>query len=85
MGRHALELDDSSAEIHRTLGSLSLYEKDFERSLNHFNRAIQLAPNHAYIVALSGLVHCYLGEGETALQYQRRALSLDRFLPEFCR
>lgn len=85
LGRRAVELDDTDAEIHRICGSLGLYSRDFDLALYHFNRALALNPNHAYIVGRMGEVHNFLGQGEKALEYQQRAKELDPFLPTYCR
>ncbi|WP_171209357.1 MULTISPECIES: adenylate/guanylate cyclase domain-containing protein [unclassified Ruegeria] len=85
MGRRALELDSNDAEVHRIMGSLSLYKEDFDNALYHYSRALEITPNHAYIVAHAGNVHNYLGDGEKGLVFQRRAEALDPYLPEYCR
>ncbi len=59
-GRRGLELDDKEAECHRIMGSLSLHARDYERSEYHFKRALDLNPNHAYIVGRIGALH-FLG------------------------
>lgn len=84
-GKRAIELDETDAESHRIVGSLALYSRDFERAKFHFNRAIELNPNHAFIVGRMGEIHNFLGDGESALVYQKRAKMLDPFLPEYCR
>lgn len=84
-GKRAIELDETDAESHRIAGSLALYTRDFERAKFHFNRAIELNPNHAFIVGRMGEIHNFLGDGEAALEYQKRARMLDPFLPAYCR
>ncbi len=84
-GRLAVELDETDADSHRIAGSLALYTKDFESALYHFKRAIELNPNHAFIVGRMGEIYNFLGDGKTALEYQKRAKLLDPFLPEYCR
>lgn len=84
-GRRAVEFDETDAESHRIAGSLALYRRDFEQALFHFNRAIELNPSHAFMIGRMGEVHNFLGDGKTALEYQKRAKMLDPFLPEYCR
>ena len=84
-GRCGLELDEKEAECHRIMGSLSLYTRDYERSEYHFKRALELNPNHAYIVGRIGELYNFLGDGKRALEYQERAKQLDPFLPTGCR
>ncbi|WP_457938234.1 adenylate/guanylate cyclase domain-containing protein [Mesorhizobium sp. 10J20-29] len=84
-GRLAVELDETDAESHRITGSLALYQRDFDRAHYHFNRALELNPNHAFIVGRMGELYNFLGDGQTALTYLQRAKRLDPFLPEYCR
>jgi len=85
MGQLAVELDETDAESHRIAGSLALYSKDFDVALFHFKRALEINPNHAFLVGRMGEVYNFLGDGKTALEYQQRAKILDPFLPEYCR
>ncbi len=84
-GRRAVELNETDAESHRIAGSLALYAKEFDQALYHFNRAVELNPNHAFLVGRTGEIYNFLGDGKTALEYQQRAKKLDPFLPEYCR
>jgi TolB-like protein/tetratricopeptide (TPR) repeat protein len=84
-GKRGIELDGNDAECHRIMGSLSLYTLEFDRAIYHFQRAIELNPNHAYVVGRTGELYVFLGDGEKALEIQRRAKKLDPFLPEYCR
>ena len=84
-GRLAVELDETDAESHRIAGSLALYQREFDRAHYHFNRALELNPNHAFIVGRMGELYNFLGDGQTALTYLQRAKTLDPFLPEYCR
>ena len=84
-GRRALELDDNEAESHRIMGTMALYERDYEKTEYHFQRALELNPNHVYIVGRLGELYNFLGDGEKALEYQNRAMKLDPLLPSYCR
>jgi TolB-like protein/class 3 adenylate cyclase len=84
-GKRGIELDNTDAECHRIAGSLSLITHEFDRAAYHFQRALEINPNSAYIVGRTGELHVFLGEGEKALEMQRRAKRLDPFLPEYCR
>lgn len=83
--RLALELDDNEAETHRIVGSLHLHSRNYDKAEYHFLRAIALNPNHAYIVGQVGELYNFLGDGEKALEFQKRARMLDPFLPDYCR
>lgn len=83
--RRALELDDNEAESHRIMGSIALYNRDFEKTEYHFQRALDLNPNNAYIVGRMGDLYIFLGDAKKALEYQNRAKALDPLLPSYCR
>jgi tetratricopeptide (TPR) repeat protein len=83
--RRALELDDNEAESHRIMGEISLYDRDFEKTEYHFHRALELNPNNSWIVGRMGNFYIFIGDAETALEYQNRATSLDPLLPSYCR
>ncbi len=85
LGRRGLELDENEPECHRIMGSLSLYSRDFDKAEYHFQRALDLNPNHAYLVGRMGEIYNFLGDGEKALDYQNRAKTLDPLLPTYCR
>src|SRR5438105_8895235 len=56
----ALELDDSLAEAHASLGLLDTLDLRLERAITHFERAVQLKPNYA-------TAHHWLGLGHLSL------------------
>ncbi len=85
IGYKGIELDDEDAECHRIAGSLHLYTRKYDEAKYHFERALELNPNHAYVVGRMGELYNFLGEPEKALEYQLRARRLDPFLPEYCR
>ena len=51
IAERALELDENDAEVHRIMGSINLTFHNYAKAEHHFLRAIELNPNHAYIVA----------------------------------
>ena len=77
--KKALELDDTLAEAHNSLGyALSGYDFDFERSSKEFERAIELNPNYATARQWysDGLL-LPLGQFDRAIAEGKRALELD--------
>jgi TolB-like protein/Flp pilus assembly protein TadD len=77
----AVEIDDSLAEAHASLGA-ALYSSDLNlaASKREFERAIELDPNYAnahYFFGFSVLLA--LGEFDRAIAEQRRAVELDPF------
>jgi len=76
--QRALELDDSLAEAHLSVGSLKLYyEWDFPTAEAHFRRAIELNPSlAAAYLNLSYLLELY-GHSDEALSLGDQAVRLD--------
>ncbi len=85
IGYKGVEFDNEDAECHRIAGSLHLYSRKYDEAKFHFQRALQLNPNNAYVAGRMGELYNFLGEPEKALEYQLRARRLDPFLPEYCR
>src|SRR5438876_115236 len=76
--KKALELDDSLAEAHTSLGLLLFYNLDFQGSTKEFERAIALNPNYATAHHWYGLgpLRC-IGNFDKAIAELNRALRLD--------
>jgi TolB-like protein/Tfp pilus assembly protein PilF len=75
--KKALELDDSLAEAHASLGLLATLELDLERGNSEFERAIQLKPNYATAHHWLSLGLASLGQFDGAIAEGKRALELD--------
>ena len=73
----ALELDDSLAEAHASLGLLDTLDLRLERAITHFERAVQLKPNYATAHHWLGLGHLSLGHFDQAIAEEKRATELD--------
>ncbi len=73
----ALELDDSLAEAHASLGLLDTLDLRLERAITHFERAVQLKPNYATAHHWLGLGHLSLGHFDRAIAEEKRATELD--------
>ncbi len=73
----ALELDDSLAEAHASLGLLDTLDLRLERAITHFERAVQLKPNYATAHHWLGLGHLSLGHFDQAIVEGKRATELD--------
>jgi TolB-like protein len=78
---HALELDPTDPESHRIMGSIKMMRGDFTASRHHHERALELAPNEAYVVGRCSAFYTWVGEPERALGLLDRAEALDPFLP----
>ena len=77
--RKAIQLDDTLAEAHNSLGLvLAYYEFDFAKSKKEFERAIELNPNYADAHHQFGNVNLIkIGEFDRAIAEGTRALALD--------
>ncbi|AXI42409.1 adenylate/guanylate cyclase domain-containing protein [Sulfitobacter sp. SK011] len=78
----ALELDPTDPEAHRIMGIIKLKNHgDFEASRYHHEKAVQLAPNDAYILGRCAAFHTFAGAPDKAMELLDRAGVLDPFLP----
>jgi tetratricopeptide (TPR) repeat protein len=77
--KSALELDETLAEAHISLGfMLEEYDFDFEQSLKEYERAIQLNPNYATAHEFySNGPLLALGQFDRAIAEGKRAIELD--------
>lgn len=82
---HALALDENDAEAHRIMGVMCMNMRQWDKSRYHFERALEINPNHANVVARAGEIYNFMGEPDKALDMVARALRLDPFLPTYCR
>jgi TolB-like protein/Tfp pilus assembly protein PilF len=73
----AIELDDSLAEAHASLGLLDTLELHLERAITDFERAIELKPNYATAHHWLGLGQMSLGHFDQAIAEEKRAIELD--------
>ena len=76
----AIELDAENSNALGIYAYTLAWKKQFDRSVDFFDRSLRLNPNLAYIWALSAATYCYLGEPENALnrlnRYRDRPLSI---------
>ncbi|MEP1352868.1 MAG: adenylate/guanylate cyclase domain-containing protein [Tateyamaria sp.] len=78
----AMQLDSSDPELHRILGTLQIkLNNDYDASRRHHERAMQLAPNDAYILGRCAAFYTFDGQPERALELLEHAATLDPFLP----
>ena len=75
--KKALELDDSLAEAHASLGLIATEELDLNRGVNELERAIQLNPNYATAHHWLGLAFATLRQPDRSIAELKRALELD--------
>ena len=75
----ALELDDTLAEVHVTLGHLRVCERDWAGGEAEFRRAIRLNPGDAPAHFFYSDLLISVGRPQEALAEMKRALELDPF------
>src|SRR5438552_1519312 len=75
--KKALELDDSLAEAHASLGLLATIELDLDRATSELERAVQLKPNYATAHHWLALADMTLGRYAPAIAEGKRAVELD--------
>jgi len=75
--KKALELDDSLAQAHASLGLLATLELDVNGAINELERAIQLNPNYATAHHWLALPLMAIGQSSRAIAEGKRAIELD--------
>jgi TolB-like protein/Flp pilus assembly protein TadD len=75
--KKALELDDSLAEAHASLGLLATIELDLDRATSELARAVQLKPNYATAHHWYSLSLMTLARFDPAIAEGKRAIELD--------
>jgi adenylate cyclase len=75
-GQRALALHDSLYWNHLVLGSISLYQQQYDQALEEMERAVALAPTEAWSYAALAIVLSYTDRMEDALEAAARALRL---------
>lgn len=84
--RKALELDDSLAEAHTSLGGVLWRHWKWEEAEREFRRALELDPGYAEGHRVYGMFLTMLRRHEDALAALKRARELDRLSPGYqCR
>jgi TolB-like protein/Tfp pilus assembly protein PilF len=75
--KKALELDDSLAQAHASLGLLATLELDVNGAISELERAIQLNPNYATAHHWLALPLMAIGQSSRAIAEGKRAIELD--------
>jgi adenylate cyclase len=81
--RRAVEIDPNDSRARRVLGSVQLYERNWDEAKSQFDAAIRLNPNNADAVAWTGELHVYLGQPQDALTACAEALRLNPHPPHW--
>jgi len=75
--KKALELDDSLAEPHASLGLIATEELEVHRDVSELERAVQLNPNYATAHHWLSLAFTALGQSDRSIKELKRAVELD--------
>ena len=75
--KKALELDDSLAEAHASLGLIATEELEVHRGVSELERAVQLNPNYATAHHWLSLAFTALGQSDRSIKELKRAVELD--------
>ena len=81
--RRAAELDDQDALIQLILGRILLYRRQFDEAIRHVERAIDLNPNDADVLAHAAVCHGFLGDPELGLALAMKAMRLNPHYPDW--
>ncbi|MCH8106268.1 MAG: winged helix-turn-helix domain-containing protein [Proteobacteria bacterium] len=79
--KYALKLDEKESETHRILGSLYLYQRNYQLSGHHYHEAMRLSPNDAHIAVKTGRYYAYIDKYDEALRTVERAMRLNPLHP----
>ena len=74
--RKAIELDDSLATAHSSLGIYSMYARQYDTALAEGKRAIELQPNLPDVVISYATILSWLGKPEEAIPFFKEGLRL---------
>lgn len=81
--RHAIELGPADYANHWDLAFVLLNEGHFDRALAEYDRAYQLNPNDADLLAEIAEMRIYVGQPQEAVRLIRRAMTLNPHFPDW--
>ena len=81
--RKALMLAGPSSSSHRALGFVCLQKRQFGQAKTHFERAVALNPNDAYLLADVANFWCHLGRAKEAIEITKKAMRLNPNYPDW--
>jgi TolB-like protein/class 3 adenylate cyclase len=79
----ALKIDSTLSEAYRSIGIAYYYRDDFKKSINFFNKALEINPNNAQAIGNLGSCLLVTGQLDEAIKYQKISASLNpkSFIP----
>jgi len=82
LARQAVSLDEGDARGHARVGFVALYQKNHEASINAYQRALQLNPNDAEVIADFADTYSHCGRSDEAVKLIKKAMHLNPFYPD---
>jgi adenylate cyclase len=79
LAKKAVSLDANDPACQQWLGFVHLFRREFDRSEEHFTRAIELNPNDADLTAAMGLLQSFLGKSNESLAWLQHAQDIDPY------
>lgn len=79
----AAALDDSDAHVQMVLARVRLYRREFDEAARLVDRALELNPNDADVLAHAALARAYLGDPASGVELARKAMRLHPRHPEW--
>lgn len=83
--QRAADLDDRDATIQMVLGRILLYRRQYDEAARYIERAIELTPNDADVLAQAAYCRTYLGDAEAGRALSEKALRLNPRHPAWYR
>jgi adenylate cyclase len=83
LAEHAIMLDPADARGHAALGQARLFRREHEISLASYERALQLNPNDADVLADTGHCMSSCGDPQRAIELLHRAMRLNPYYPDW--
>lgn len=82
IAQEAVAIDESDARGYAGVGFVSLYQKHHDASINAYQRALQLNPNDADVIADLGDTYAHAGRAAEAIELLKKAMHLNPFYPD---
>ena len=82
IAREAVSLDEGDARGHASVGFVQLYQKQHELSMNAYQRARQLNPNDAEVMADMADALIHYGDPQKAIDLLKKAMHINPLYPD---
>ena len=74
--------DENDADVHRILAAICIARSQFDRALQHQEKALRRNPNYDLVVVQQGELLTWLGQAEEGIEWIERAMKLNPFHPQ---